>query len=46
MKLLEAPGILVVAPKVGGKDFALKVGEKAASHLTPLYTPGWRERAR
>ena len=39
MKLLEAPGILVVAPKVGEKGLALKVGEKAASHLSPLCTP-------
>ena len=29
--------ILGVAPKVGEKVVALKVGEKAASHLTPLH---------
>ena len=27
-----------MAPKVGEKEVVLKVGEKAASHLTPLYT--------
>ena len=26
-----------VAPKVGEKDVALKVGEKVGSHLTPLH---------
>ena len=30
---------LGVAPKVGEKDVALKVGEKAASHLKPLHAP-------
>ena len=30
---------LGVAPKVGEKDVALKVGEKAASHLTPFARP-------
>ena len=29
--------ILGAAPKVGEKDVALKVGEKVASHLTPLH---------
>ena len=28
-----------MAPKVGENDVALKVGEKAASHLTPLHAP-------
>ena len=28
-----------MAPKVGEKDVALKAGEKAASHLTPLHGP-------
>ena len=29
-----------MVPKVGEKGVALKVGEKAASHLTPLHAPG------
>ena len=32
--------ILGVAPTVGEKGVALKLGETAASHLTPLFTPG------
>ena len=32
--------ILGVASKVGEKGVALKVGMKAASHLTPLHAPG------
>ena len=36
--------ILGVAPKLGEKGVALKVGEKAASHFTPLHaTGGMRE---
>ena len=31
--------ISVVAPIVGEKGVPLKVGEKAASHLTPLHAP-------
>ena len=31
--------ILGVAPPVGEKGVALKVGETAASHLTPLHAP-------
>ena len=31
--------ILGVTPKVGEEGVALKVGEKATSHLTPLYAP-------
>ena len=37
--------IIDVAPKVGEKGVALKVGEQAASHLNPLNAPdrsvGW-----
>ena len=29
-----------MAPKVTEKGTALKVGKKAASHLTPLHAPG------
>ena len=29
-----------MAPTVGEKGVALKLGETAASHLTPLFTPG------
>ena len=32
--------ILDVVRKVGEKGVALKVGVKAASHLTPLHAPG------
>ena len=32
--------ILGVAPTEGEKYVALKVGETAASHLTPLHVPG------
>ena len=32
---------LYMAPKVGEKGVALKVGEKAASHLTPLHAPSY-----
>ena len=31
--------IFGVAPTLGEKDVALKVGETAASHRTPLHTP-------
>ena len=34
-----AQKILGVAQKVGVKGVALKLGEKAASHLTPLHFP-------
>ena len=34
------PRILGVVSKVDEKGVALKVGEKAASHLTPLHAPG------
>ena len=30
-----------VVPKVGEKGVALKVDEKATSHLTPLHGPGF-----
>ena len=33
-----------MAPKVGEKGVALKVGEKAASHLTPLLPTLWKKR--
>ena len=39
-KLDVALRILGMAPKVDEKGVALKVGEKAASHRTPLGTPG------
>ena len=36
--------IVGVAPKVGDeKGVALKVGEKAAPHLTPLHAPVYNE---
>ena len=35
--------ILGVAPKVNEKGVALKVGEKAASHISPLCMPLHRE---
>ena len=35
--------ILGVAPKVNEKGLALKVGEKAASHISPLCMPLHRE---
>ena len=31
-----------MAPKVGEKGVALKVGEKAASNLSPLHAPGFK----
>ena len=37
--LVVALKILVVPPKVVEKDVALKVGEKAASQVTPLHAP-------
>ena len=38
-KLGAALRILGVAPKVGEKGVALKVGENAAWHFTPLHAP-------
>ena len=32
--------ILGVVPKIGEKEWRLKVGEKAALHLNPLHVPG------